>query len=330
VPGGWSRRGVLVAGGLGVLGALTGCGVHLEDDAPRIPFVPTRQPIADEAALLRARSRAQELREDAEAADGPPTGLPARLAGLHTEQASTMTALLQGLGVPLPRHPTTPSSGVPSPRHSTSAVQARPSKGSTKRRARVSVLQALARAERRDATAQALARLSDVSPTNVALLASLAAQHHAAARLLGAEPHRPRLAGPSRDLAARLLDSARAAVYGFEVITARTPIDGRKAPAATLQALQSLTDTLERLAGRSASTPPKAYRLPIRPHDAATRTTLARHVLAGLSSSTAGLLPGAAGDADALTGLVLVLSDSVVLGRDWGVPLTPFPGLQQP
>jgi hypothetical protein len=169
-----------------------------------------------------------------------------------------------------------------------------------------------------------------VSETNVALLASLAAQHHAAARLLGAEPPRPHLAGPGRDLAARLLGSARAAVYGFEVITAQTPTDQRKAPAATLASLESLSSTLERLAGRSASTPPMAYQLPFRVHDAATRTKLARHVLTGLSTSTAALLEAAAGEPDALTGLVLVLSDVVVLGRDWGVPLTPFPGLQQP
>lgn len=32
--------------------ALTGCGVRLEDDAPRIPFVPTRDPIPGESALL--------------------------------------------------------------------------------------------------------------------------------------------------------------------------------------------------------------------------------------------------------------------------------------
>ena len=40
--------GALVAG----ITSLTGCGVRLEDDAPHIPFVPTRDPIPGESALL--------------------------------------------------------------------------------------------------------------------------------------------------------------------------------------------------------------------------------------------------------------------------------------
>lgn len=40
--------GALAAG----VTTLTGCGVRLEDDAPRIPLVPTREPIPGESALL--------------------------------------------------------------------------------------------------------------------------------------------------------------------------------------------------------------------------------------------------------------------------------------
>lgn len=52
VPARPSRR-LLITGALALTtGALTGCGVRLEDDAPDLPFVPRREPIPGEAALL--------------------------------------------------------------------------------------------------------------------------------------------------------------------------------------------------------------------------------------------------------------------------------------
>lgn len=44
--------------------ALTGCGVRLEDDAPDIPFVPERDPIPGEAALLAMLAALEESDED--------------------------------------------------------------------------------------------------------------------------------------------------------------------------------------------------------------------------------------------------------------------------
>lgn len=52
VPARPSRRLVLTGALALTTGALTGCGVRLEDDAPDIPFVPTREPIPGETALL--------------------------------------------------------------------------------------------------------------------------------------------------------------------------------------------------------------------------------------------------------------------------------------
>lgn len=52
VPARPSRR-LLLTGALTLsVTAVTGCGVRLEDDAPDIPFVPTREPIPGESALL--------------------------------------------------------------------------------------------------------------------------------------------------------------------------------------------------------------------------------------------------------------------------------------
>lgn len=51
VPDQLSRRLVLT-GALAAVSTVSGCGVRLEDDAPDIPFVPGRQPIPGESALL--------------------------------------------------------------------------------------------------------------------------------------------------------------------------------------------------------------------------------------------------------------------------------------
>ncbi|WP_338751456.1 hypothetical protein [Janibacter alittae] len=47
-----SRRLVLVGALAAGVTTLGGCGVRLEDDAPHIPFVPTREPVPGESAML--------------------------------------------------------------------------------------------------------------------------------------------------------------------------------------------------------------------------------------------------------------------------------------
>ena len=39
----WGRRSLLAAAGVGAASLLTGCRVRLEDDAPRVPLLPTRE-----------------------------------------------------------------------------------------------------------------------------------------------------------------------------------------------------------------------------------------------------------------------------------------------
>lgn len=65
-----SRRTLLLGSLAGVL-SLGGCGVRLEDDAPDIPFVPERKPLAGEAAMLTVLGhlRSQGSREWTEQAD---------------------------------------------------------------------------------------------------------------------------------------------------------------------------------------------------------------------------------------------------------------------
>ena len=83
-------RRLVLTGALGAgVAALTGCGVRLEDDAPDIPFVPRREPIPGEIALLAmlaaltseegelAHERATILRTALLAADVPEKELDA-------------------------------------------------------------------------------------------------------------------------------------------------------------------------------------------------------------------------------------------------------------
>ena len=49
------RRSLLAAAGLGAASLLTGCRVRLEDDAPRVPLLPTRELAPDEGLLLHGR-----------------------------------------------------------------------------------------------------------------------------------------------------------------------------------------------------------------------------------------------------------------------------------
>lgn len=329
-----------------MLTALTGCGLRVGDG-------PRQGAPADEAALLRALSRARHLHRAAQTAARADVDLAHRLAALHATQVTALERLLPSVGIPVPPPTGVPTSSSPPTRTTTAGTPSaggptghgatgagptgkrtgpRSTKAARKRAARRARLARaeLARQEAADVGATGLARLGRASSTNVAVLGSLAAQHDAAHRLLGPDTRRAALAGPTDALAARLLTPLRSAVYGFEVVTAQTPPQRRDAAAATLASLQRRRDEVRELAGRSAPPAPLGYRLPFRLHGAASRAKLARHVLHGLATSTAALFEAAAGDVDAVTGVVHVLSDAVVLGHDWDVPLRPFPGLELP
>ena len=96
----WSRRALLAAAGLGAAGALTGCRVRLEDDAPRVPLLPTRQPIPDEGALLQALADTRDLQAAAAALGGARTATPARLAAAHARQVAVLEQVLRSARVP--------------------------------------------------------------------------------------------------------------------------------------------------------------------------------------------------------------------------------------
>ncbi len=310
-PSRWSRRSFLTRwavalASLASFAAVSGCGVRLEDDAPRIPLLPTRVPGPDEPALGSALTGTWALEDVAASLRAGRSGMPARLRSVHARQATVLSTLLTEGGAPVP-----------------SRLAGRAPAGSAAH---------LRDAER--ASAAALLRvLPAVSTSHLALLVSLAAQRAAAATLLRATVvtvDRAAAGPPPGDKAVPLLAATRAAVYGFEVVAAQA--DPRQRPAAdeALAALRPRSVALGQVAGDAAGPPPLGYSLPFRVEDGAGAARLARHLLAALSQDTASAAAAAAGDRAAITTLVSWLAEDEVLASRWSVPPAAFPGLVTP
>ncbi|MCB1251843.1 MAG: hypothetical protein KDB39_01035, partial [Austwickia sp.] len=80
------RGGLLAGAGL----ALSACGIRLEDDAPKVPLVPTRTPIPGEAELLALLHAVSALAASA----------PAAYAAGLGRQAAVLDSALRERGVP--------------------------------------------------------------------------------------------------------------------------------------------------------------------------------------------------------------------------------------
>lgn len=320
----WPRRSVLVALMAGSVTALSGCRIRLEDDAPRIPGLPTRDPMADERALLSARRDSLRLQEIAEGMGASSTPLTRLLATLHSVQADVFESALRSGGVPLAQITATSPPPATAAAPTTTAGGATPAPAPSTGRG----VAELAAAESERFAPRALSDLAGISSQRVALFASMTAQSAAAVRLLGGRlPPTRTLAGPTGDAAAGQLAAFRSAVYGFEVVVAQSDPAHRKAAARTLGVLRARSAELDRLAGSAASPIPLGYALPFRVTTPAAALRLASHLMAGLLEAVASRLEAATGDSAALTGTVHLLTDVTVDAVTWRVPLSAFPGL---
>lgn len=339
-----TRRGVLTAGlglGLGsvVAMSLAACGIRLEDDAPRVPLIPTRAPVPGEAFLIALWRHSDDLAERAASLGGAATGVPARLAGLHRRQVAVLQTELLRLGVPQrvlddasapsATATTSPSStaSVPPPGGPTTAT---PTGTSTTGATPTPVAgpKALAAEEASDLGPTAIASLATVPDGSVPLIGSLLAQRAAAAMLLGTPATWPEPTWSAPSLAASYLESTRAAVYAFEVVAAQSPAGAQQTLArATLAMLEARASEQESLAGASAGPPALAYPLPFPVTTPAAARRLAARVLTDLRASVARDLGSTNGDLGPLGALVQWLADTEVLTSRWGVPLAAFPGL---
>ncbi|MEP7161177.1 MAG: hypothetical protein ABI746_08730 [Dermatophilaceae bacterium] len=302
-----TRRTML--GALGALGAVTlcGCGGHLEDDAPRLPLIPTRtvdpraSAVADELRLVRrARAACAALRE------GNLAGLSASLAALHATQEGVLAARVRELGED-------PDDRIRLPESATGTTPA--------------PVTSLAQGESLGLDVEGRQALSHVPGEEVALVLSVRTQRVVAAPLVGvslaAWPD-PACATPAE--AARLLAAARSTEYGLQVAAARGGAD----PSPVADALRAAEETrraLEVLPGGAAASAALGYDLPFPVPDAVAATRLAVTCLQGFSAAVIAGGPAAVGNTEALVTLLRWAALAENLARTLGVPLQAFPGL---
>jgi hypothetical protein len=339
VPFGPSRRSVLAVLGLGAAGAaLSGCGIRLEDDAPRVPLVPTREPVPGEAFLLQLWLGSQDLAAQASALGGPGTALPARLAVLHRTQAEVLRTLLRTEGVPdsavadaRERHTATPSTAPSSTSAASSAASPTSTPGGPTTGSGTTTAPSrstLATAEAAALSPESFAALGALDAESVATPAAALAQRAAAATLLGRVPAWPTQEEVPAELAAGALEATRAAVYGFEVVAAQSAGAQRTQATATLATLRARVARLEQPAGDKAPPASLGYPLPFPVTTPGAARRLALHVLEGLRASHAAATGRAARDATGLAATVQWLAEAEGLCHRWGMSLQPFPGLE--
>lgn len=254
----WPRREFLsvalrLGGGtalLGATGAVGGCGIRLERDAPRPPFLPTPTPDPDTMPLLaelgRMRAAAAATTGSAAAAAWAPV-LSGAVAALESACAS--------LDPPVPVPPAGtghgPGTGTPTPTSTATAPTATAGDTRTFLAACGAALDPVGRAA-----------LAAVSARGRPLLVAAHAQRAVPFLLLGGRLRRlPSVAVASEASGIRLVVAARAAVYGLEVAAAQAVEPARARIAAPLAALRAHRTGLEALVP-AAPPPPLGYALP--------------------------------------------------------------------
>jgi hypothetical protein len=304
-------RRTLVAGLFAAVLPAAGCGIRLEDDAPRIPLVPTRTPVPAEAELVALTRDTAAL---AALAATVPGALAADLATLHQRQHTVLRSTLLADGVPAADLDATAS---PSP--TASATGSAPPTAAPAGRA------ALAAAE--GASAAAAAGFAGVEADLRATIAALHAQRYAAASLLSGHPPTVPSDPVGGDRVGTLATSTAGAVYLLEVVSARSGGGQRARSDTTLAALRALL--ADQLAGGATADESLGHPLPFPVGDAAAAARLARQSLTTLRAGYGDHLgPIVASDGGpGLAALTRWLGAVEVEAHRWGVALEPFPGL---
>lgn len=190
-------------------------------------------------------------------------------------------------------------------------------------------LAALGRSCLDDVTPEALRVVSEVSAPNLPVLIAVCGQRGATAALLAEAPAWDELAGPRDGAAAGLLAAYQPAVYGFEVLAARSRGDERDAYERVLAPLRRTTRQIVTLAGEAAAPAPLGYGMPDGTDTQAGRDRVAGELLATLAPTLMVPTQVYVGDTDSVAGTVRLLAEVVRLSRPW-VPMVGFPGLQVP
>lgn len=176
----------------------------------------------------------------------------------------------------------------------------------------------------------ALEGLTRSTVTNRAVLTSLLAQHSEAARLLGAAVHHEPLVGPVGAAAVPVLQVTRPAVFGLEVVAARSRGEERELYESVLRPLQRITRSLTSLAGEAAPVPPLGYDLPEPLDDEPSRMALARGLVQDVAPAALSAVGRAGSDVGQLRSVVRIVAESAAWSRELGAEAVPFPGMTLP
>ncbi|MDT0213806.1 hypothetical protein Q9R29_07885 [Rothia sp. ARF10] len=346
-------RRLVTAGALGaVVVALAGCGIRLEDDAPRVPLVPTREPIEAEQALLRLHAAVVTASTASFVATDP---LAPLLPPLHARQATVLHDALRQRGVPESELATPSATPTASPATSATASATSSPSGSPASAAPVPTAPAVVRRPVAEVEGEVVAAgrgleaaEADLRPTLVAVLG----QAHAAVELAApvaapapaATPTPSASASPSASGSSSpsvppswsspaalvpLVVATRRATWLLEVAAARSTKAVRSAWLRDIAALQGLTSDLVDAAGPSAPEPDLGQTLPrpvTTPAEAATLATEAMTTL--LAETGAALRPAIDADPEAaFAALPGWLGTVAAVAHRHGIRLTAFPGL---
>lgn len=345
-PAGPNRRTLLRGGLLGLAAvALAGC----SGDRPRTPWSPDPD-TADELPenlppdgelLLLARERLHRYRarlEQVAPRDRPERSVVRHLGSVWQVQQESVEQLLTLAGVELPA--LAPETGGGDEASGTATATAAPDDaGATSGAAPddaadtsapagppLSVLGEQVRAD----LPTALAELARSTATHRAMLTSLLAQHAESSRLLGAPIDWPPLAGPVGAAAVPVLQVTRPAVFGLEVVAARSRGEERARFESVLGWLRRITRSLTTLAGGTAPVPPLGYDLPEPLDDAEARMDLARALVHDVAPAALSVVDRAGSDVAQLESLVRIVAESSAWARELGVTGAPFPGMSLP
>lgn len=343
-----SRRAVLRAALVGTtsVALLGGC----SGERIRTPWSP--EPTVDEAEaarrlpdgdlLLRARERLAGHRATLSTVQAGPSEVRATvisLAGLWQTQQERIEQLLTLGGIPLPEldvqvRPTVDDAAV------TTAVGREGGSGSDDETATTvpdGAAQTATGPEPRVLGEQVRADLSAVledltrsSTTHRAMLVSLAAQHAESARLLGAPVDWPPLVGPEGTAAVPVLARTRPAVFGLEVVAARSRGEERAGYESVLGAARSTTRALTTLAGDAAPLPPLGYELPEPVDSEETRLALARALVRDIPPAVLSVVGRAGSDPEQLRSVVRLVAEAEHWRHQLGDDPAPFPGMTLP
>ena len=182
----------------------------------------------------------------------------------------------------------------------------------------------------RDELPDIYADLASSTPTNRPLLASLAAQHTSVLSLGGADPDWPELIAPSGTAAVPVLAATRPAVFGLEVVAARSVGDERDLYESVLRPPRAITRALTTLAGEAAPVPPLGYDLPEPLATQEQRVELARTLVGDVMPAALSVVDRAGDSARHIASYVRIVAEADRWSRRLGTDPRPFPGMSLP